>query len=167
MTEPGAGADAARDRGRLDLAAVVRLDLWGTAAFTALALAASVLPDQFAIPYAVWSGVLFVVGTVAFGWAFLVAVARSREEFVSTAGVYLLTDRVLVGPPRVRLLGCLAAQVVVAIAAASIHLYTAAAFGIMAPMFGLDLAGLAGARFGTFEARPAPSDGPPDAGDDR
>ncbi len=140
--------------GRLDLELLVRVDVVSTALFAAAAVGASVAPDVLQVPYAALSMLLFAVGTVAFLWAFGVAVARSRDEYVSTTGVFFLTGGVLTGAPRTRLLACLAAQTVVAVAAASVQLYTAAAFGIMAPMFGLGLAGLAGARFGRFEARP-------------
>lgn len=156
MTAP----DGAEPGGRLDLDALVRLDLAGTALFTVGAVGASVAPDVLQIPYAALSMLLFAVGIVAFLWAYAAAIGRSRYEYVSTAGVFFLTGGVLTGPPRVRLLACLAVQSVVAIAAASVQLYTPAAFGIMAPMFGLGLAGLAGARFGSFEARPDASAGP-------
>ena len=152
--EPDPGSSGPGASGRLDLALLVRVDVVSTAVFAVAALGASVAPDALQVPYAALSMLLFAAGTVAFLWAFGVAVARSREEYVSTAGVFFLTGGVLTGAPRMRLLACLAAQTVISVVAASVQLYTAAAFGIMAPMFGLGLAGLAGARFGHFEARP-------------
>ena len=56
---------------------------------------------------------------------------------------------------QVRMLVPLAIQVVVALLTASIRLYTPLAFGILVPMWGLGLAGLWGARYGTFPPRPA------------
>ena len=52
-----------------------------------------------------------------------------------------------------RLLGALAVQVVVAVATAAVHPFTSQAFAVLAPMFGLGMAGLWGARYGHFEAR--------------
>jgi hypothetical protein len=45
-------------------------------------------------------------------------------------------------------------QVVVVVAAASIRPFTEVAFGILAPMYGLGLMALWGARHGAFPPRP-------------
>jgi hypothetical protein len=80
-------------------------------------------------------------------------VGRSREEVLSVVGIYFLTDGSAPAPVRRRLLLLLVAQSVVAVAAASIRPFTAVAFGVLAPMLGLGLMGLWGARFGTFPER--------------
>ena len=56
------------------------------------------------------------------------------------------------GRCRCALLGALAVQVVVAVATAAVHPFTSQAFGVLVPMFGLGLAGLWGARYGTLRA---------------
>ena len=53
------------------------------------------------------------------------------------------------------MMASLAAEVVVALATASARPFTSLAFGILAPVFALGLAGLWGARFGTFGPRSA------------
>ena len=62
----------------------------------------------------------------------------------------------LAGQPREPqrwLLGCLAAQVVIALVAAALRPYTAVAFGVLVPTFGLGLCGLWAVRSGTFPPR--------------
>jgi hypothetical protein len=83
--------------------------------------------------------------------AFAIAVGRSRMETVTLGGVYFL-----VGAPsaaRRPLLGALGVQVVVALAAGIVRIYTPVAFVALAPMFGLGVAGLWGARRAVFPAR--------------
>jgi hypothetical protein len=81
-----------------------------------------------------------------------VAISRSRTESIGIGGLYFLAgsaSKVV----RVRLLGALTAQVVIAIVAASIRPFTSVAFGVLVPVFGLGLCGLWGARHGQFPAR--------------
>ena len=56
-------------------------------------------------------------------------------------------------PVRRSLLGSLAVEIAVAVAGAALHPNTSLAFGILAPVYGLSLAGLWGARHGTFPKR--------------
>ena len=135
------------------LEALVKVDVWVTVAFGVLAAAAAALAGVVGLVYAGASLVLFAIGMVAFVWAYAVAVGRSRFAYISTVGVYFLTGDVVAPAARSRLLAALAAQVVISIAAASVRPFTAVAFGILVPMFGLGMAGLAGARFGSFEER--------------
>jgi hypothetical protein len=125
----------------------------GTAAFTVAAVAATLWPDALGLPVAVLDVALFAMGCLAFAWSFFVVVARSRDELVSVPGTYFLTSGV--APPAVRrlLLGALAVQTVVAVATASIRPFTALAFGILVPTYGLGLCGLWAARHGTFPSR--------------
>jgi hypothetical protein len=118
--------------------------------------------------------VLFGVGGVAMLAAFARAVDRSRTELVSVPGVFFLAEGAAPLGIRRHLRASAALQVVAAITAASLRPYTAVAFGILVPMFGLGMIGLWGARYGTFLARdvgrrlgPARAAEPGPAGDER
>ena len=128
-----------------------RSNLYATIAFTIAAVVAAIFPGPLRIPFAVFSCILFAMGIVAFLWAYGKALERSREQDVSVAMIYGMT----VAPKGVRRRFHLLTfvQTVVAIAAAAIHPFTAQAFGILAPMLGLGLAGLWAARHGTFAER--------------
>ena len=134
---------------------IVLLSWVGTGVFAAVATIATLLPDEAARPAAVVDGVLFVVGVVAFLWAYARAVSRSRTDAIGIGGLFFLAGS---APKvvRVRLLTALAVQVVLAVVSASIRPYTAVAFGILVPMFGLGLTGLWGARHGEFPPREQP-----------
>ncbi|MFO7280905.1 MAG: hypothetical protein C0P77_010925 [Thermoanaerobacterales bacterium] len=134
---------------------LVRLDVRATAVFTVVAAAAAAFPGvgaYVAVPVAL---VLFVAGCATFLWAYAVAVGRSRYEQLSLGGLFFLGEDV--APPRVartmRL--ALAVQVVAAVAAAAVRPYTAVAFTVLAPMFGLGMMALWGARHGRFPERQA------------
>lgn len=132
---------------------IVRASLAGTVAFALSAGLAAVRPA--AAPAAlVVAGVLFVGGMVAFAGALVHAAGRSRDEVVHLAGVFFVAG----APARVRrlLLGSLAAEVVVAFATAAARPNTSLAFGILVPVWAQGLAGLWGARHGSFPPRPAP-----------
>jgi hypothetical protein len=135
--------------------AIVNASWAGTAAYVGLAIAGTIFPDSFAIPTAILSGGLFVIGCVTFLWAYAVAVARSRTDLIGIGGLYFLSGTA----PKVvrfRLLLSLALEVVAATASSSIRPFTPMAFGFLVPVFGLGLSGLWGARHGTFEPRPVP-----------
>jgi len=133
---------------------LVTLSWASTGAFTALSLVATAFPDEAARPVAFVDIALFVVGVVAFLRAYAIAVGRSRTDAIGIGGLFFLAGS---APKRVRfrLLSSFGVQVVVAIVSASIRPYTPVAFGILVPMLGLGLAGLWGARHGTFPPRPA------------
>jgi hypothetical protein len=133
-------------------AGIVVLSWAGTGIFAAAATVATLLPDEAARPAAFVDLVLFAVGVVAFLWAYVVAIARSRTDEVSISGLYFLSGSAP-REVRVRLLVPCVLQVVIAIVSASIRPYTAVAFGILVPVFGLGLAGLWGARYGEFPPR--------------
>jgi hypothetical protein len=138
--------------------AIVRGALAGTALFVVAATLATIWPDALAVPAAVVHVGLFVVGCVAFLVAYGVAVSRSRTEEISVVGVYFLSGSAP-GAVRRALMGAFALQVVVAVASASIRPFTSVAFGILVPVFGLGLAGLWGARHGSYPAKAADDGG--------
>ena len=133
---------------------IVNLAWGGTGVFLVGAVAAMLAPDALGGAFAVLSCVLFVLGCVTFFMAYARAVSRSRREELGIAGIYFLTGSAP-SVVRFRLLLALGVLVVVAVAAAIVRPYTAVAFGVLAPMFGLGLAGLWGSRHGTFPARAA------------
>lgn len=132
---------------------LVRLDVWATAAFTVVSLAAVVAPDPLEYVSVPLDLVLFAVGCGAFLWAYAVAISRSRYEVLTMGGVFFLGDGV--APTRVArtLRAALAAQVVVAVAVAAVRPFTALAFAVLVPMLGLGLMPLWAARHGRFAAK--------------
>lgn len=134
-------------------AGIVRLDVWATGVFAALSVAAAAVPGVFQYVSVPLDLVLFTVGCAAFLWAYAVAVGRSRFEALTMGGVFFPGEQV--APPRVvrTLRLALAAQVVVAVAVASIRPFTALAFAVLVPMLGLGLMALWGARYGRFPAK--------------
>jgi hypothetical protein len=131
---------------------ILQVSTWSTVVLAVSAAAAATAPDALAIPYAVLGVVYFLAGCAAFVWSYLIAVGRSRTEVLSVIGIYFLAG----AAPRavkVRLIGALVVQSIVVVAAAAVRPYTAVAFGVLAPMLGLGLTGLWGARFGTFPER--------------
>ena len=133
---------------------VVRPAVWGTAAFVVASVMA-VANDDAAAFVAVFDLILFGLGTLAFVRTLLTAAQRSRTEELSVAGIWFLSGSAP-GPIRAWLLGCLAVEVVAALVAASVRPYTAVAFGVLVPMFGLGLSGLWAVRSGTFPPRAVP-----------
>jgi hypothetical protein len=139
-------------------AGLVNLDFAGTGAFVGIAILGAVLPDSLGVPAAVFSVALFVVGCVAFLWAYAIAVSRSRVDLIGIGGLFFLigtAPKVI----RFRLRIALGVQIATAIGTAAARPYTIAAYGILVPVFGLGLMGLWGARHGTFHPR-APDSGP-------
>ncbi len=146
--------DSADDIVVYDGAGIVNAAFLGTGALLVAAVAGATLPDTFGTFTAVVSAVLFVVGVLAFLWGYATGVVRSREERITFGGLFFLVDTA----PRIvrfRLLGAFAAQVVIAVVAASIRLYTSVAFTALAPMLGLGLLAAWGARHGEFPPKEA------------
>ena len=124
----------------------------GTGALVVVAAAGAAAPDRLGEVTAVVSGMLFVVGVVAFLWGYATGVVRSKDEQVTLGGLFFLAGTA----PRVirfRLRVALAVQVVVAVAAAVARPYTAVAFAVLAPMYGLGLMSMWGARHGVFHPK--------------
>jgi hypothetical protein len=133
---------------------LVRLDAIGTGVLAATSAAAAVAPHTFKLVDAALAGVLFLVGTGALLWAYAIGISRSRTELVDIPGLFLLSGPVAPAPTRRTFRVVLAVQVVAVVVAASVRPFTEVAFGILAPMYGLGLMALWGARHGTFPARP-------------
>jgi hypothetical protein len=138
---------------------VVRLAWVVTGVFVVITAGAVAWPDAFGLAAVVVSLLLFAGGCAAFLWAYARAVSRSRAEQVTLAGIFFLAG----SAPRtvaVRLRSTLAVQAVAALAGAAARPYTNLAFGVLAPMSGLGLLGVWGARHGRFPVRvePAPRD---------
>lgn len=131
----------------------------GTAALAITAVPAVVSPTDLVTPYVLVSMTMFFVGIVVFLVAYVRAVGRSRVDSISVAGLFFGSGS---APVRVRwhLMGSFATQVVVGFGAAAVHVYTPTAFGILAPMYGIAVAGMWGARHGVFEPRAAPTGQP-------
>ncbi len=123
----------------------------GTVLFTITAVL-SVLTSSMRAVGVVVALALFGVGCVVFLKAFFEVVERSRTEEIAVTQVYFLSGS---APKAVRwhLLGATAVQTVVAFATASARPFTAVAFGILVPMYGLGMAGLWAARHGDFPER--------------
>jgi hypothetical protein len=160
-TNPGnspAGGDAWGDDGDAGGEAIVRFSLWATAVFAVTSALAAAVPDTFSVVSVPVALGLFVIGSVALAWGFVVGIARSQYEAVTLGGLFFLGEGV--APDRVRrtLRALLAVQVVVAVAAAAARPFTELAFGVLAPTLGLGALALWGARHGRF----APKE--PDAG---
>ena len=149
---------------------VIQCAIAGTVLFTIVSVV-EVIVQSWTRPVAVAVDLgLFAVGCTAFLGAYAIAIGRSRTEEIGVASLYLLTNRVAPNPVRIRLLVPFAVQCVVAVTVASVRPFTAAAFAVLVPMYGLGLNGVWAARHGTFgpRLRPAPataeSDG--ESGDD-
>ena len=128
---------------------LVNASFAGTGALVVAGLAGVLAPDDLGELTAVVSGLLFVVGVVAFLYGYAAGVVRSKDEQVSLGGLFFLSGTA----PRVvrfRLRIAFAVQIVVAVAAASIRPYTAVAFAVLAPMLGLGLMSTWGAKHGVF-----------------
>ena len=136
---------------------LVNLSFLGTGALVVTAIAIAVAPDTFAAVYAGVSIALFVVGTGAMLWAYFIGVSRSRTDLIDVPGLFWLAGEVAPRATRRALRTSTAVEVVAVVVAASIHPYSEAAFGILAPMFALGMMGLWGGRHGVFPPRPLKS----------
>jgi len=141
------------ERPRTDANGLVQASIGAAALLALTGVAAVALPETFAIPHAVLSGVLFIAGVVAYLWAYLLGISRSRTEAVTLSGLFFLSGRA--APPVVsrRLRLATLAQAVIVVAAAMSRPYTEVAYGILAPMFGMGSMALWGGRHGSFPDR--------------
>ena len=136
-------------------ASIVRASWIGTGVF-AVSSAAAVATTAAHAAAGVVAAVLFVGGIGIFSWAYAIAVGRSRTDNIGIGGLFFLAgeDTAPRGDKR-QLLASLAAQTVIALAAAGLRPFTTLAFGVLVPLFGLSLTGLYGARHGRFGRRSA------------
>jgi len=140
---------------------LVVADVVGTALFLVTAvLAAAIFTTLFQWVGAIVALGLFAVGVFSFLWSYWNAVQRSRQDEISTIGLYFLAGGV--APRRVRnvMLGALVAQVVVAAATTFLRLDgpdgtpgSSLALGFLVPMFGFGMNGLWAAYHGRFRRR--------------
>jgi hypothetical protein len=123
----------------------------GNALFAATAFPAAFGIEAMSGPAIAVSLGLFAISLVVWGWAFAIALARTtRGDDVVVGSMFLLQGPV---PRRVRLhlFGSLGVSLVVTAVTAA-----GEPFGVLVPMLPLGLAGLWGARYGTFPPRRAP-----------
>ena len=137
----------------IDRGVGLRRATWATAGVLVVLSAIGLVSSAGRIVAAVVSSIMFLAGCGAFLWAYAIAVGRSRAEEIGVGGLFFLAGDI--APPGVRrsFLGALATQLAVAIAAGVARPYTPLAFVVLAPMLGLGLSGLWGARHGRFAAR--------------
>lgn len=138
--------------GASDGAKIIDLAVLATVVFVLTAVAATIVPDLLRWPAVTVAVGLFAVGCVIFLAAFVRAVDRSRTETLHVAGIWFMANSAP-APVRRMLLGCAVVQTVVAVTTAAIRPFTTLAFGILVPMFGLGMAGLWSAKYGTFADR--------------
>ena len=131
----------------------------GTGALAVTAIPAAAFQGPLVPISVVVSLVLFGIGIVAFLAAYARAVGRSRTDAIGIGGLFFLAGS---APDSVQrhMMASLALEVVLALAVAFARVYTPMAFAVLAPMYGLGLAGLWGARYGTFGPRTADTGGP-------
>jgi hypothetical protein len=129
--------------------AIVKSAWAGTLLFVAATAVAVVVPAA-RIPVVVVDLVLFLGGAGLYLWGWGVAAGRSRENEISLWNLLLLED-VAPRPIRIRLLGALGIQVLVA--AATCWITSALAFGWLVPVWGLAHCEYWGARYGVFRPR--------------
>ena len=132
---------------------IVRASVYGTAAFTGVAVVAAVTEaGPLVVASVVVDLALFAAGCVAFVVTLLRAADRSRREAVTLPGLWWLSGS---APAAVRraLLASFGVEVVVALVTASVRPFTGLAFGVLVPVYGLGLAGWWAARMGTFPPR--------------
>ena len=124
----------------------------GTAVLCAVIALGATWPDGAAPVAQVVALVLFAAGTLCFGWAFAVAVRRSRFEKVSTVAVFMQMP----GAPRsvrVELWVAVGLQFVAGVTGAALRPFGPLAFGILGGVYGLGVIALWGAGHGEFPAR--------------
>ena len=130
---------------------IVRASWIGTAALV-ITSAAAILTEAARGIAVIVALLLFAGGIAMFLWAYAIAVGRSRTDQIGIGGLYFLQGSAPPGPKR-HLLGSLAVQTITAIAAAALKPFTSVAFAVLAPMWGLGLAGVWAAKYGNFPAR--------------
>ena len=136
--------------------AVIAASWASTAVFTLAAVPAAIDPESFVGLFFGVSVALFFAGCAVFALVLVLAAARSRDDVMGIGGLFFLAGSAP-RPAQRHLLGSLAVQIVVAVAAAASDPFTPLAFGTLVPVLPLALAGLWAVRHGLFEpARPEP-----------
>ena len=131
---------------------ILRATVIGTVVFVVVGFAAAIVQGALTGVYVALSLFEFLVGMIVFALAFFRAIDRSRTEAIGIGGLFFASGST---PKRVQaiLMVSLTVQVIASMVVASIHLYTALAFGVLAPMWALGFTGLWVAAYGTFPER--------------
>jgi hypothetical protein len=133
---------------------LIRSNLALTTVFTAtafLGLADTSVTRGIAVVTAL---VMFAIGMITMLWAYAIAVGRSRVDEIPLAGLFFLSGSVPKNRQRL-FVGLELVQLAVAFTTAGLRPFTSMAFGILAPMAGLGVMGLFGAKVGKFPLRTA------------
>lgn len=137
-----------------------------TAVLAAATLAAVVDPDAFDSLFLAVALVWFLAGSALFAVDVVIAATRGRQSNIGMGGLFFLVGS---APRSVQqqLIGSFVIQIVIALVGAGIGFsriegreVNALAFGVLAPMAGLALCGLWGARHGLFPDRPDAAEPP-------
>ena len=133
---------------------LIRLSWAGTvvSCVTVVANAATGSRTDFLLS-AVPALIMFSLGSVTFLVAFLIAVQRSRTDAIGVGGLYFLAGCAPAAVQR-SMMASVAVQTLVPLAVTVVRPFVA--FSVLAPMWSLGLAGLWGARYGTFPPRVDP-----------
>jgi hypothetical protein len=135
-------------------AELIRASWAGTVVLAIAAVGAVASPGTgLAVPLVFVALLMLLGGSAAMVWAYALAVRRSRTDEIAVAGLYFLAAGAAPNDVRRSLMASLAAQCVIGFAAAAARPFTAAAFGILAPVWGLGLTGVWAARHGTYPRR--------------
>ena len=131
---------------------ILRATVGGTVVFVVVGFAAAIVQGALTGVYVALSLFEFLIGMIVFALAFFRAVDRSRTEAIGIGGLFFASGS---APKRVQvtLMVSLTVQVIASIVVASLHLYSALAFGVLAPMWALGFTGLWVAAYGTFPER--------------
>ncbi len=160
--EPGSiAAGPPDDRQRRAGEVLVTADVVGTAVFGLTAiLAAAVFTTPFQWVAAITALTLFAVGVFSFLWSYWNGVQRSRQDEISTLGLYFLIGGVAPRGVRNTMLGALVVQAALAAGTTFWRLDgpdgtpgSSLALGFLVPMFGFGMNGLWAAYHGQFRRR--------------
>lgn len=134
---------------------ILKVDASATALFVVATVVGVTLFGNWKFVAAVTSGVLFVVGCGVFLAAYARAVQRSRTDAIGIGGLYFLAGATATTTVKRSMNTLLAVQCIVGLAGALARPYSALAFGVLVPVFGLGMNGLWAARHGVFGSRSA------------
>lgn len=126
--------------------------VWVTVAFVIVTTLAVIVGDYMYWVSAIFDIVVFALGSVLFMLAIYSGSQRSRLFDMTMAGWFFLSGS---APKAVKspLLGSLVVQVVVSLVAASMRPFTALAFGILVPIYGVAITAVWSAKHGYFPPR--------------
>ncbi|MGI9607713.1 MAG: hypothetical protein ACR2P0_16410 [Acidimicrobiales bacterium] len=135
---------------------LLRVNSGVTAGFTALAALTHLADGPFDVLFAAMCALLFAAGIGTFLLGFWNGVQRSRVDDVTLVGLLAVSTAFVQKTPRNRLWIANGLQILIALVAASVRPFTAQAFSVLVPMFGVGIAALWGSRHATFHPRDDP-----------